>query len=181
MHTLFAREHNRVAARLAQLNPHWSDDLLFVEAKRIVVAELQYIAYNEWLPLIIGTETMARFDLNVRPDGYSDDYSADINAAVTSEFITAAFRFGHSTVDGVFRTFSETIEIPDVMFEPSRLLQRSFYDDILVTMTSQPMQEVDSSVTNGVSFIFISFHHLFSLPKHRHLGTIAKFHIQEHL
>ncbi|XP_055713845.1 chorion peroxidase isoform X2 [Phlebotomus papatasi] len=155
MHTLFAREHNRVATRLAQLNPHWSDDLLFVEAKRIVVAELQYIAYNEWLPLIIGTETMARFDLNVRPDGYSDDYSADINAAVTSEFITAAFRFGHSTVDGVFRTFSETIEIPDVMFEPSRLLQRSFYDDILVTMTSQPMQEVDSSVTNGLSqFMF---------------------------
>uniref|UniRef100_A0A7G3ADF7 Putative chorion peroxidase n=1 Tax=Lutzomyia longipalpis TaxID=7200 RepID=A0A7G3ADF7_LUTLO len=155
VHILYAREHNRVAAELARLNPHWSDDLLFVEAKRIVVAELQFVAYSEFLPLIIGTETMARFGLNVRTDGYSDDYSTDVNAAVTSEFITAAFRFGHSTVDGVFRTFSETIDIPDVMFNPARLLQRSFYDDILVTMTSQPMQEVDSSITNGLSqFMF---------------------------
>ncbi|XP_059614078.1 chorion peroxidase [Phlebotomus argentipes] len=154
LHIVYAREHNRVAAALAQLNPHWSDDLLFAEAKRIVVAQLQHVTYNEYLPLLIGAETMARFDLNVRP-GFSDDYSADVNAAVTSEFITAAFRFGHSTVDGVFRTFSETIEIPDVMFNPARLLRRSFYDDILVTMTSQPMQEVDSSITNGLSqFMF---------------------------
>ncbi|GAB0100154.1 Chorion peroxidase [Sergentomyia squamirostris] len=155
VHIVFMREHNRVATILAQLNPHWSDDLLFVEAKRIVVAELQHISYKEYLPLIIGSQTMTKFDLNVRPNGYSNDYNLDVNAAVTSEFITAAFRFGHSTVDGVFRTFNEVIDIPDVFFNPARLLQRSFFDDILITMTTQAMQEVDSSVTNGLSqFLF---------------------------
>lgn len=54
VHTLFAREHNRVARELSQINPHWSDETLFLEARRIVVAIIQHIAYSQWLPEIIG-------------------------------------------------------------------------------------------------------------------------------
>lgn len=156
LHLLFAREHNRIAGILSQLNPAWSDDLLFLETKRIVVAEFQLIVYREWLPLIVGSETMKRFSLNVRSRGYSGDYDPFINPSITSEFTTAAFRFGHSMVDGKFRLhhqgqLSEMIDIPDVMFNPNRLRLGHFYDEMLRTMLGQPMQEVDSAVTRGLS------------------------------
>lgn len=106
LHQLFLREHNRVARALSQMNGHWDDERVFEEARRIVVAELQHIAYAEWLPYVIGEETVQRFGLRVDEaavdGGWSLDYDADVNACVTSEFTTAAFRFGHSTVDGKF-------------------------------------------------------------------------------
>lgn len=52
---------------------------------------------------VAGSEAMDRFRLRVREaDGYSTDYDSNVKACVTSEFTTAAFRFGHSTVDGKF-------------------------------------------------------------------------------
>lgn len=52
--TIFVREHNNVADRLAILNPHWDDERIFQETRKIVIAEYQCITYNEWLPLAIG-------------------------------------------------------------------------------------------------------------------------------
>lgn len=102
LHILFAREHNRIADILSSLNPRWSDEVIFLETQRVIQAEFQHIAYNEWLPQVIGSETMQRFSLGIRENGYSDDYDSDVNACITSEFSTAAQRFGHSTVDGKF-------------------------------------------------------------------------------
>lgn len=100
--TLFLREHNRVAAQLLVLNPHWSDEVLYQETKRIVVAELQHIIYSEMLPILVGADTMLRFDIQSRSGDYSRDYDPNINPAMTAEFVGAAFRFGHSTVDWRF-------------------------------------------------------------------------------
>lgn len=156
LHLIFAREHNRIAGILSQLNPMWSDEVVFLETKRIVVAEFQLITYREWLPLIIGSETMKRFGLNVRAQGFSHDYDPYLNPSITSEFTTAGFRFGHSTVTGKFKLqhhgqLSELIDIPEVMFNPNRLRIGYFYNAMLETMLGQPMQEVDSSVTKGLS------------------------------
>lgn len=63
MHTLMAREHNRIAKTLIQINPHWDDETLYQEARRIVIAEIQHITYNEFLPILLGKDVMEKFGL----------------------------------------------------------------------------------------------------------------------
>jgi peroxidase len=53
MHTLWHREHNRVAKGLAAVNPTWNDTILFEEARRIVIAELQHITFKEFIPSLL--------------------------------------------------------------------------------------------------------------------------------
>jgi peroxidase len=49
IHTLFMREHNRIATQLATVNPKWNDDKIFNEARRILIGIYQHIIYNEWV------------------------------------------------------------------------------------------------------------------------------------
>ena len=58
MHTVWVREHNRVAKVLHTLNPTFDDERLFQEARKIVIAEIQHITYNEWLAVLFSEETV---------------------------------------------------------------------------------------------------------------------------
>lgn len=80
--TLFAREHNRIVDALpARL----SDQEKFEIARRVVIAEMQYITYNEFLPA-----------MGVRLPNYRG-YDRRVNATVSDEFATAGFRV-HSMI-----------------------------------------------------------------------------------
>ena len=72
LHTVWVREHNRLARRLAQVNPAWrgNDETLYQEARRIVVAMMQHVTYNEYLPEILGTANMNKYGLKPKSTGY---------------------------------------------------------------------------------------------------------------
>ena len=43
-----------MAALLSDTNRHWSDEHTFQTARAVVVAELQHITFNEFLPAVLG-------------------------------------------------------------------------------------------------------------------------------
>ena len=92
------REHNRLADKLAQINPHWDDERIFQETRKIVAAEIQHITYTEYLPLVIGPEAMIHFGLQVSNRGHVDPYDPTVDPSVRNAFAAAAFRFGHSQI-----------------------------------------------------------------------------------
>ncbi|CAC5397403.1 PXDN [Mytilus coruscus] len=97
-HILLMREHNRIADELVVVNPHWDDERVFQETRKIVIAMIQHISYNEYLPGVIGPDAMTYYDLELSPRGYDDPYDPDLNPSVRNAFAAAAFRFGHSQV-----------------------------------------------------------------------------------
>lgn len=58
MHTLYLREHNRIAKVLGEHanNQHCSGEMFYQEARKIVGAQLQVITYNHWLPNLLGPD-----------------------------------------------------------------------------------------------------------------------------
>lgn len=103
LHILFLRQHNNFAAALAALNPQWSDEVIYQETRRIIIALLQHITYNEFLPTLLGRRTMDAYGLTVQTVGYCDSYDETVNPSITNEFSAAAFRMGHSLIQGAIQ------------------------------------------------------------------------------
>ena len=102
MHTVFMREHNRLGEELHDLNPHWSGDRVFLEARKIVGAMVQKVTYSEWLPAILGEDGMKKL-------GKYSGYDSSKNPAVTNIFATAAFRFGHTLIKPIIRRLDDRL------------------------------------------------------------------------
>ena len=88
MHTLWVREHNRLAKQIRRDNPGMSGNEIYQRARAKVGALMQAITYNEFLPVLLGDGAIAPYrGFDPRADG-----------SVAQEFSTAAYRFGHSMV-----------------------------------------------------------------------------------
>ena len=69
MHTLWMREFNRIVGELHGLNPAWDPERLYQTARKIVGAQMQHVVYNEWLPAVVGRNTMRRHGLSLNEVG----------------------------------------------------------------------------------------------------------------
>ncbi|CAH1796651.1 unnamed protein product [Owenia fusiformis] len=113
-HTIFAREHNRIANTLSSMNTDWDDERLYQEARKIVNGMWQHIIYKEYIPLILGPTEIVKYGVKLLESGFYTGYDSSINAQMFNSFSTAAFRFGHSQIgDEIFRSTSSFGDIDE--------------------------------------------------------------------
>lgn len=142
LHTLMVREHNRIAKALANLNPSWNSDKLYHEARRIVVAELQHITYNHWLPALTGKTYDELYD------GYDTSYNQDVDPTITNSFATAGFQFVNSQLDQDIEMLDENNNLTSHRLQhnylnPQLLVGKKGLENLLRGMINQKSQRLD--------------------------------------
>lgn len=164
MQTLFVREHNRLAAQIAQATPDLSDEEIYQRARALVIAEIQVITYNEWLPALLGPNPLPAYR----------GYRANVNPAIANEFSTAAFRL-HTTInddveffdnngrpitftyldrEGGYVTVEGEMELRDAFFNPG-VYRQTGPDGILKYAASTHAEELDNQVVDSLrNFLF---------------------------
>lgn len=78
------------------MNPNWNDEILYQEARRIIIAEIQHITYNEWLPTVLGQAYVNKLNYPVDEINYLDSIE---DSSISNSFATAAIRFDKSLLD----------------------------------------------------------------------------------
>ncbi len=157
MQTLFVREHNRIATETAVKNPSWSDEQIYQHARRIVGGIVQSITYQEYLPALIGSAA---------PDVYGASYNPTVDASISNEFASAAFRLGHTEVSPqMLRLQSDgtpapggPIALKDAFFVPSFFSSGSEVDYLLQGLAAQRQQRTDSNMIDDLR------HSMFGAP-----------------
>ena len=154
VHTLFMREHNRVAAAFQRRHPGWSDEQLYQEARRVTVAEYQHIVYNEWLPAVLGNNFMRTFGLFPLSSGHSFDYDESFDPRINNEFAAAAFRFGHSlvpkTISMKSRNRRRVMNLKEVFFQPSEMKEPGFFDGLLRGLMEDRAKAADADFVDEI-------------------------------
>ncbi|XP_023243050.1 peroxidase-like [Centruroides sculpturatus] len=155
LHTIFMRQHNRIASKLKFENPLWSDDKLYFETRRIISAQVQMITWGEFLPITLGSENMDYYSLWVLEKGYTE-YQKQVEPTLMTEFSTAAYRFGHSMIDGLFREISPHYDpdypgflLRDFFFYPFEIYNGQM-DPLMRGLVKQPGQRFDTHLVDDV-------------------------------
>lgn len=152
MHTVWVREHNRIADALLANDPDLTDEQVYQQARQLVIAQIQAVTYNEFLPALLGEQALQPYH----------GYDADVDASIATEFSTAAYRFGHSMLSSeLLRQNSDgseaaegNIALQDAFFAPQEIIDHDI-DSVLIGATRQVANEIDSQLVDDVrNFLF---------------------------
>ena len=162
-HTLFLREHNRIAEsignRIAQGDKALiglqkksgleTGDFIYESARKVIGAEIQFITYNEYLPLLLGDSALGEYS----------GYDSNVDPRISLEFANVSFRLGHSQLSNEIQRVDSSgnstgIALQDAFFDPQRIKDNGV-DSLLVGLPTQVAQEVDNLLVDGVrEFLF---------------------------
>ena len=153
MHVLWLREHNRLADHLVKELPELDDDTLFQSARKLVIIEMQNIVYNEFLPTLLGRRFMDKFELDIIGNS---KYNPEANPTILNSFATAAFRFGHSMISGVFKVIQNNQEkfwrlrdiFNGIKFNGNNILE---IEPLIESLLHQHAQKVDGSFADELT------------------------------
>ncbi|MFG0325677.1 MAG: peroxidase family protein [Phycisphaerales bacterium JB037] len=149
MHTVFVREHNYWADRIAGDNPGWSDEQVYQRARKIVGAEIQAITYNEYLPALLG---------GAAPRASDAAYDASVDPAISETFSAAAFRLGHTMLNSELKRYNEDgteyagghLSLSQAFFHPSIVTEPGSLDAIVRGLAQQQAEAIDTRVVDDV-------------------------------
>ncbi|XP_053142008.1 thyroid peroxidase [Hemicordylus capensis] len=134
IHTLWLREHNRLAKALKKLNPQWSSETIYQEAHKIVGALHQIITIRDYIPKIIGTNAFNKFI------GPYKGYNHTMDPTVANVFSTAAFRFAHAAIHPTIKRLNAqyqsdpslpNLQLHEAFFTPWRLIKEGGLDPVV--------------------------------------------------
>ncbi len=153
MHTLFVREHNRLAKKIRRSNRRLSGEEIYQRTRRLIAAEIQIITYNEFLPILLGSNALHKYR----------GYKPWVDASIANEFSTAAFRLGHSLLSPQLLRLNKKgkeikyghLALRDAFFSPRRIIDEGGIEPLLRGLASQPCQDLDELVIDDVrNFLF---------------------------
>jgi peroxidase len=137
-HTLWVRNHNRIAQDLSTFHPKWNDNQIFERARQINIAQFQQVVTYEWLPQQIGDISEYK------------GYDSKETPQISDEFNAAGFRFGHSqTGNKIEKIDSEgnATSLPLLTtFGAPNITEGKDVDEILRGSTVTLDEEVDTNV-----------------------------------
>lgn len=152
MHTLWVREHNRIARDLGRRYPRMNGDEIYERARAKVGALVQAITYREFLPLLLGRDAVPEYE----------GWDPFVDATISQEFSTAAYRFGHSMVSEQLLRLRRNLHpirqgnlpLRDAFFAPEEI-RATGIDPILRGLAYQRARQADLTIVDSLrNFLF---------------------------
>ncbi|MEZ6123636.1 MAG: peroxidase family protein [Planctomycetaceae bacterium] len=152
MHTLWMREHNRIADTLAAAKPELSDEQIYQQSRELVIAEIQAITFNEFLPALLGSDVIPEYS----------GYHSDVDPTIANEFSAAGYRLGHSMLSGELQRLNNdgtlidagNLALRNAFFNPAEVIDHGI-DSLLLGAARQQANELDNQVVDDVrNFLF---------------------------
>lgn len=148
IHTLFVREHNRLAALIAAERPTATAEQVYQHARKWVGALLGSITFQEFVPAILGPDAIGPYA----------GYDPHADPTVSGEFATFGFRFGHSMLSPALLVVDDDGHVLRSVPHAQALLNIGIVNQygigpVFKGFASQIMQEVDVSVIEAMRSI----------------------------
>lgn len=141
-HTLFMREHNRLADLIRQKLGNIPGEDIYDRARSMNIAQFQKIVYEEFFPAITGKFLPAY-----------EKFDSSINPTLSDIFAGAAFRIGHTMVSEKMprygpNGFLRSLDLMDLFFNEVKSFHNFKMESMIRGTAKSFAEEVDTKVVD---------------------------------